>query len=389
MNKIKKLISPFALYWHFSLDTVLTHVFVIAFLITGFPAIAAFLMSADALFKVIFSVLMSRLTLSIPSSVRGQVSAALKLMLVILWFISVSNIPIKQISIGIFIPYILFKIILLFDSFVSAEFIFGLRSYFQIDLSQTAAAQNILIRASVAIAPALALIMLKTAHASLIIFVFAAIVCLLSLLFLKKIFFHNTDNKVEVKNRLLGFRTLMANPYMRWGFIYQIAGNLAFAGVSFILLKELKPHGDLFLNEITMLYLAFLLVQMIVLIYGEDIVPINNVSQISLNMGICAVAVICAAFSDSGLWHLATCFVIGLTYSFTLSGIQKVVTTKLRGPGYIEYVGWAQMAGRFSSFASTMILGFALSFDFSSSVLLAICGFLGLVCSFLLGILRR
>ncbi|MDR3478471.1 MAG: hypothetical protein P4M14_10630 [Gammaproteobacteria bacterium] len=341
MNNLKKLISPFALYWHFSLDTVLTHVFVIAFLMAGFPAIAAFLMSVDALFKVIFSVFMSRLALSIPSAARGKVSAVLRLSLIILWFISVAKIPIDKVAIDIFIPYVLFKILLLFDSFVSAEFIFGLKKYFYSDLSQSATAQNILIRASVSIAPALALIMIETAHASLTIFIISIAICLLSILFLKNVFFNDNDNKIAVPNKPLGFNALMNNPYMRWGFIYQIVGNLAFAGVSFILLKELKPHGDLFMNEITMLYFAFLMVQIIVLVFGEDIIPISKISQIALNMAVCAVAVIFAALCHQELWRLTVCFIIGLTYSLTLSGMQKVVTTKLRGPGYIEYVGWA------------------------------------------------
>src|SRR3990167_2766817 len=110
MNKANKLISVFALYWQLSLDTVLTHVFVITFLITGFPAIAAFLMSIDALFKITLSVLMSRITLSIPPSIRGKVSATLKFSLIIIWFISVSQLSINKNSSGVFIPFILFKI---------------------------------------------------------------------------------------------------------------------------------------------------------------------------------------------------------------------------------------------------------------------------------------
>ena len=381
MNKANKLISVFALYWQLSLDTVLTHVFVITFLITGFPAIAAFLMSIDALFKITLSVLMSRITLSIPPSIRGKVSATLKFSLIIIWFISVSQLSINKNSSGVFIPFILFKILLLLDSFVSAEFIFGLKQYFQVDLGQSTAAQNILIRASTFMAPALALIILKAPHASLVIFITAIIIYFSSILFLKRIFISSPDNQIKVSTVPLGFSALMVNPYMRWGFAYQIVANLAFAGVSFILLKELKPHGDLFFNEITLLYLGFLLIQMIVLIYGEDVIPINKVSQITFSMGMCATSVMIAALARSSLWHLTACFVIGLTYSCTLTGTQKVVTAQLRGPGYIEYVGWAQMAGRFSSFTSTMILGFAFSFGFSPSVLLAICGLLGLFSS--------
>jgi hypothetical protein len=388
MNKIKKLISPFALYWHYSLDTLLTHVYVIAFLMAGFPAIAAFFMSVDALFKVLFSISMSRLTLLIPATTRGKVSVVLKLIAIFVWFTAVSLLPINKISFEIFIPFILFKIILMFDSFVSADFIFSLKEYFQVDLSQSAAAQNILIRASVSIAPALALILLNVIHATFIIFTISLVICIINIFFLKKIFINTSGHKILPQSKPLGFLALMNNPYMRWGFIYQVAGNLAFAGVSFLLLKELKPHGDLFLNEITMLYIAFLLVQVAVLLYGEDIIPINRVSQIASCMAICAIAVIFAALFHSGVWRLIACFIIGLSYSCTLSGTQKVVTTKLRGPGYIEYIGWAQMAGRSSSFAITMLLGLGLDFGFTSSVLLAICGLLGLISSSLLTFLK-
>ncbi|MDR3478470.1 MAG: hypothetical protein P4M14_10625 [Gammaproteobacteria bacterium] len=44
------------------------------------------------------------------------------------------------------------------------------------------------------------------------------------------------------------------------------------------------------------------------------------------------------------------------------------------------------MAGRFSSFASTMVLGFALGFGFSASALLTLCGLLGLLSAALLGV---
>jgi hypothetical protein len=387
--KINKIIAPFLLYWHFSLDTLLTHVFVITFLYAGFPATAAFLMSLDALFRVMFSVLISRLTLHISPAKRGKVSAILRALLVIVWFIAVSQLPITNVSIAIIAPFIIFKIILLFDSFISSEFIFGLKEYFRVDLSQSAAAQNILIRASTAVAPALALMIINVTYASSIIFASAILLYILAVIFLKSIFLASPDKGISSQTEHFTFSKLMENPYMRWGFIFQIIGNLAFAGVSFVLLKELKPQGDIFLNEITMLYTAFLFVQMVVLFMGEDIIPINTTSGVAFTMGICAVAVVIAGFSSTDPIRLMACFIIGLTYSLTLSAVQKVVTTRLRGLGFIEYVGWAQMAGRLTSFISTMTLGFALNSGMSASVLLSICGGLGLVSSSVLALALR
>jgi hypothetical protein len=206
---------------------------------------------------------------------------------------------------------------------------------------------------------------------------------------LKNIFANALTHKTTVKEKSLGILVLMTNPYMRWGLAYQILANLAFAGISFLFLKELNPNGNAFFNEITILYFAFLLVQSIVLVFGEDIVPINRLSHISITMGICALAVICAALFPFGMARLIACFFVGLAYSCVLSGVQKVVTTKLRGDGYIEYVGWAQTAGRAISFSSTIFLGFCLSMGFSPSVLLAICGVIGVFSSYLLFILNR
>lgn len=384
MQRIQKLIAVISLYWHYSLDTIVTHVFVIAFLSAGFPTIAAILMSIDSLFKVIFSVMMSRVVVLLPSSVRGQLAAVLRLILVILWFFTLRQVSTSNYSIYILIPFIFFKILLLFDSYVSSEFIFDVRQKFQLDLTQSAAAQNILIRASTAIAPSVALIILYMPHASLIAFLFAFVLYILSIISLRSIFFTTINTTFTSQNRPLSLAKLISNPFMRWGFVYQIAGNLAFAGVAFIFLKNLQPHGNLFLNEISILYFAFFLVQIIVLIFGANIIPIYKTTQVALTMGICGSFVIAASLSSPGYFRLVTCMAIGLTYSITISAVQKVVTTKLRGPGFIEYIGWAQTAGRSSSFFITMIFGFALSLGFLPNCLLMICGFLGIVSASLL-----
>lgn len=195
----------------------------------------------------------------------------------------------------------------MFDSYVSSEFIFGLRQQFQLDLTQSSAAQNILIRASTTIAPLIALILLFKPYANLIIFIVALILCILSIYFLRDIFFSAITTTYSSQKKPLLLAKLISNPFMRWGLVYQISGNLAFAGVAFIFLKNLQPNSNLILNEISMLYFAFLLVQVIVLIFGENIVPINKTSHVALTMGICGALVIAASLSTPGFLRLAIC----------------------------------------------------------------------------------
>lgn len=384
MSKLTKLAAALGLYWQYSLDTILTHVFVIAYLKAGLSTTAAILMSIDSVFKILFSVVTSRFAVNISPAIRGKVSAVLKFTLVIIWFVAVSLLTMKKLSIIIFAPYLLFKLVILFDSFVSSDFIFGLRKYFYLDITQSAAVQNILMRASTAVAPATALIMLSVSYASLVIFILALILTVFSIYLLRIIFFSPPINSLHTHTKPLMIAELFINKYMRWGFVYQIFANLAFAGVSFILLKELPLHSGIILNDITMLYLSFFITQLIVFIFGEAIVPAKRTSDVAFILGLCGCFVFLASLNNPGALRLVFSLMIGLTYSLTLSAVQKVVVTKLRGSGYIEYLGYSQMAGRLASFTVTMLFGLAMSMGITASTLLMLCGVLGIFSSFLL-----
>lgn len=282
----------------------------------------------------------------------------------------------------------MFKLIVIIDSFISSEFIFALRKYYSIDLTQAAAAQNILIRASTAVAPAAALSMLAIPQLNFGIAIFVFILISLSIYQLKDIFFSESNLLADFSKKPLSFSKLISNPYMRWGIAYQFLGNLAFAGVSFLLLKNLPLNADLFFNEITALYFSFFVVQIIILLYGEDIVPANQTSHIAIIMGLTGCFVILASLSHHSVFRLIYCLIIGLLYSFTLSSVQKVVTVKMRGSGYVEYVGWAQMIGRFTSFVVTLLFGFALSLKVDTSILLTTCGLFGIASAFILTIIK-
>lgn len=378
-----KSFALFGLYWQYALDTILTHVFVIAFLKAGFSTTAAALMSLDSLFKIIFSVPIANLIAHIPSFLRGRISIVLKFFLVVIWFFSISMLLHKMHSFVMFILYISFKIILLVDSSISSEFIFLLRKYFKVDITKTVAVQNILVRSSVAIAPAIALIILTSFYALIATFIVALFFFIYSIITFRNMFILS-ENPHPLKATPISLSNLLKNPYMRWGLMYQILGNLAFAGVSFILLKELKSNGHVFFNEITMLYSSFLVIQIIIYIFGDNAVLLENSKQIAYVVGLCGLSVFSAGFFHSEVVRLIFCVMIGFTYSFSLAGIQKVVTTKLDGSGYIRYVGWAQMAGRGCSFAVTIAFGYAMSVNIVARSLLMFCGIFGIVASGLL-----
>lgn len=379
-----KITASLSFYWHFLLDITLTHVFVIAFLSAGFPYIASFFMSTDAILKVTLSIIMSRFVARIHKSVRGLVSIIIRFLLIGVWFIAISELPIANLSLLIFIPFITFKLLMLFDSFLSADFVFSLRDKFNVDLTQTAAAQNILVRSSTAIAPAIAMILLSSLYANYIFVTLSAIVWLLSTVLLRSVFFSNSEKSTIHHEQSKSLTQLLTNPIMRWGFLFQITGNIAFAGVAFLLLANLKLNGHILLNEITVLYSVFLIIQFAVLLFGQRMIPVSKFSHIGVMIGICGLFVFSSGFYSSSVLRYFMCAGIGLTYSFVISAIQKLVTSRLQSEGFIEYVGWAQMTGRLTSFLSTSTLGLILSFGYSPNTLLIWCGIIGMIAPIIL-----
>jgi hypothetical protein len=377
-----RALAAFGLYWHLTLDTILTYIFVIFFLNTGFTSIATLLISIDSILKVVLSVFFSRLVIHLPLQFRSRASIFLRFGLIGIWLISICYLQVGNIY--IIILFLFFKIFLLFDMYLSADFSFSLRDHYRIDLSQTAAALNILTRSSIAFAPTLAISIINLPYMKFIIFVIFVFLGGLCTLLLKKVFFSSSDSsRLSTKNRSVPLITIISNPWMRWGLIYSIFVNFAFAGVTFIFLSQIKTSQNTFLNEITSLYLAFFLTQCVVLIFGEKIVPAKEPFHAAFLMGMCGALIIISTISESTA-QLAICWGIGITYSISLSSIQKVLIPKLRGGGFIEYIGWVQMVSRLASFISTMTLGLAISLGIAETGLLVFCGLLGIISAILL-----
>ncbi|OJX10136.1 MAG: hypothetical protein BGO77_03210 [Caedibacter sp. 37-49] len=93
--------------------------------------------------------------------------------------------------------------------------------------------------------------------------------------------------------------------------------------------------------------------------------------------------IIIASMSNNLIRFLA-CGGIGIVYSYSLSAIHKILTNKLQVSGFVEYVGWVQTISRLTSLLITINLGWALGFGFSSSMLLMICGILGIFVAIIL-----
>jgi len=387
---MNKILTSLGLYWHLILDIILTHVYVIAFLHAGFPATAAVLMSLDSVLKILLSVFISHFIVRLGSSRRYKTSVMIRFILIAIWFAAVFQLPFTDVSMLIVIPYFIFKLLVLLDSILSADLIFAVHETFHIDLSRSAAAQNILARAVTAFAPALALSMLMLAMTKILVLVISALVGVYAAWLMRGILFVKTDHPFQQQeNDKFSLTKLIKNPVMKWGISFQILGNLAFAGVAFLLLAQLRLNGNVFFNEITALYAAFLFAQTLVLVFGENAVPLNQPRQIAWLMGICGLLILLTSMNYFIPLKLLLCAGIGLCYSFVLSGLQKVITTKLRGSGFIHYAGWSQTLGRFASLLVIILLGFAMRHGFSAAMLLGVAGGFGMLAAIMLGVISK
>lgn len=384
-----QLFIPFALYWHFILDVILTHVFAIVFFNKGFPVIASVTMSIDAILKMTMSVLIARLIIKISPLRRGKVVAVIRVSLIILWVMAIFLIVAKNNSLIVMLPFLLFKLLLLIDSSLSSEFIFSLRDYFKIDLSQSFAAQNILIRASTTFAPAIALGILSSYFTTFALFLFAIFANMLSTFFLRKLFFKPQHSSLAHSSKeALSLKALVANSLMRWGLLYQIISNLSLGGVALLFLSELNIHGSIIFNEITVLYFAFLITQVTALIFGDRVIPASTVFHIELIFVLCGLFILGAGICHPGMVRLVLCSLIGFFYSLSLSALQKIVTTQLQGTQFVGYIGWAQTAGRLCSLASISLLSIFMSMGIPATTLLAACGALGMSGAWLLMLVK-
>lgn len=377
-----KLFAAFGLYWHVLLDLILTHIYVIALLNAGYASISGLLMGIDSLFKATLMVFLSRFITRFPSVVRAKTSVFLRFILVGIWFVAIKQLPIDSISICMFVPFVLFKFLLTLESSLSSDFVFSLQEHFQVDLSQSMAAINILVRSGTAIAPAIALLLLTTQYISWVITAIVLMAGVLSTIYLRQVFF-SPSSQHNSHAEHVPLRTLLKNPLIRWGLYFQFLGNLAFSGVAFLFLAKLKIHGDIFLNEITVLYTTFFVMQFSVLIFGDTIIPGNKIQDMIWMIAACAILVFISGLTD-GHFKLFIVGAIGLVYSLILSGAQKIVVSRLRGKGFIEYSTWAQLIGRITSFGSIAVLGFGINVGISSSALLMVCGTVGIISCFML-----
>jgi len=385
---VYKIFIPFGLYWYFILDIILTHIFAITFLNNARPLIAAIAMSMDAGLKIIFSVIISRFTIKIPPLLRGKMSLLIKVFLLIFWMVALYDIMTVKNIVIVMLFFLIFKFIFLMDTIISSEFIFIMRKHFHLELSQISAAQNILVRAVTFFAPAAALIFFQNPVVYPILCVSAVLMSIFSIILLKEIFFPSIEYSMHLSRNSLSFRALIANPLMRWALFYQIISNLSFGGVALLFLSQLKVNGSIFLNEITALYFAFLIAQSMVLFFGERWVPAKKISHIGIILATCGFFILMASMMHSNEARLIMCIFIGIMYSFTLSALQKMVTTQLQGMQFVGYTGWMQTAGRFSSLISTILLSVLLSKGILSTDLLTACGILGIIGGILLNVLN-
>lgn len=382
--RLNNIFLPLGFYWQTVLDVILTHVCVLALLKTGFPKAAASFMSLDSLLKIVFSFFLMNYISRIPYSKRKLISISMKLMIACIWAISISiasNINLFMLTCSLFI---LFKLILHIDLMLCSDFIFHTHKQFKIDLAQSAAVQNILLRASTAIAPLAALAILSMPNVRVIVCLASLSLTILIVTLLRKAFRSAPSFSDKTSSQQLPLAKLMDIPMAKWGLLFQLLFNLSFAGVSFLLLSELTSTSHWFFNGISMLYGAFFIAQLAVIAYGNKIIPVNNTSQMSIAMTLCGLGVLFTGFATTENATLISCVALGFAYSLCLSATPKVVTEKLQNDIYIGYLSWAQIASRGSSLIITILIGFAMSQQFSAHTLLIVCGLVGIISAGLL-----
>jgi hypothetical protein len=258
-----------------------------------------------------------------------------------------------------------------------------------LDLSQNSSIQNIIARAALAVSPAFAL---SLTNRKLTVLYFLPALVMLSCIGLSAL---RSIGKVtpplekaghfpfDKGYRAMSFRSITSSGLMRWGFLYQLTVNFAFAGITYLMVITLKPTSDFALNGLSALYFSFFVYQIVVMFIGDNAIPATKLDNIVYI--VCGTAILSIAIgASSNLWlSIALCSAMGLLYAFELVAVQKILISKLNGPGYLEYSALSKICARIASAASVALLGLGVGIGIPPSSLLIVCGLVGL-CSALL-----
>lgn len=371
---------------HLALDAIITQFFAISFAQAGHFDLAAAVVLADSLLKLVLALPCAAIARRFSIETRINFCSYMRPLLAALWIGAVTTISTEASNAFAIALFVHFKLLSVTESAMSSDFQFLVRDTLKINLTQINSIQNIISRASLAISPALALAINKFNHdfSWSIGLIFAPIaIGSISLRFIKNRHAVNNesypDHDQDHHNHTsTGKFHILKNRIMRWGLIYQLSVNFSFAGITYLLIVSMQLNPNPIINQLSALHALFFVYSIAISLFGDAVVPAGRLSHIvRIVMATAALSVLLATASMFAV-SVALSAAMGLLYAYELAVVQKVLTIKLRGPHYIQYSALSKIAARAASAASVGALGACIGIGIRPTTLFLACGVAGL-----------
>lgn len=378
------------LNWHLVLDTTITYFFAIYFAHIRRFDLAAWVAVTDSILKLILMMPCAAISTRLGLPARLRLCLFLRPALTLFWLLGFSLHSANASITYMVVVFSLFKLLLIIDMASSSDFVFLVKDSFGIDPSQNNSIQNIISRASVVVAPIFSLSIIN--HQLGIIYAFSAtiVITMVSTIILNNItkIAHNRPHKSATGNTESisspSIFEIFRNHHMRWGLLYQTFVNLSFGGITYLLIINVSKNINPTINQLSILYFFFFLYSLAIALRGDAVVPARRLGNVAQVVAGTAALCIALSISRSPCINLILCGTMGLLYAYELAAIQKLLTPKLRGSGYIRYSALSKTGGRAASASGVALLGAGIESGIPSASLLLVCGVSGLCCAFVL-----
>jgi hypothetical protein len=375
------------LNWHLVLDTTITHFLAIYFSHAQRFDLAAGIVVADSVLKLVFALPCATVATQLRLAARVSACTYLRPGLTLLWLCAFtlcnSNFDISIVVTA----FALFKALLIVDVALSSDFGFLAKDAFGIDLSQNNSIQNIVSRASIAIAPVFALSILNQ-KLNLIYAICLTLICTgIGASVLKSIHRFNKNQELPIEGpnekptTTSNLFTIFNSNYMRWGMFYQLLVNFSFGGISYLLIVKVSSNLNSTMNELSMLYSFFFIYSVAISIFGDAAIPAHRLRNIVQIIATTATLSISLSIAMPSFARFILCAAMGVLYAYELAAVQKVLMPKLRGPDYIRYSALLKIGSRTASALAVAILGACVELGVPSTALFLACGLSGLCCA--------
>lgn len=385
-----RLIRGIFLYWHFSLDVIITQFLAIYFASEHRFDLAAGIAITDSLLKVFFALPFAAISSRLSLFVRVTMCAYLRPALTAVWLIALFLHNARADTALLIFVFVTFKLLALIDTALSSDFNFAAKDVYAIDLSQSNSIQNIVSRGSIAIAPAFSLAIVNRylnviyALGLTLLATAAAVVTLRSIYRIKgrgKSVTHTSDTLRPFMSSIFA---LIENTHMRWGFLYQIFINFSFGGINYLMIIKLNSTTNSLLNPMSAMYGLFFIYSIFISFLGDRVILATRLTNIPQIVAATGTLSIMLAIAPSLPVELVVCAAMGFLYAYELATVQKVLLPKLRGNDYIHYSALSKISGRAASAVGIAVLGACIQMGIPGTALFFACGISGLCCAFAL-----